>query len=57
MNHKQKIISFQNNKNQESIPIIEDLVTPEVVAFLNVNTEIFMNRMLTLYLGMNVRTG
>ena len=33
MNHKQKIISFQNNKNQESIPIIEDLVTPEVVAF------------------------
>lgn len=48
MNHKQKILSFQNNKNQESIPIIEDLVTPEVVAFLNVNTEIFMNRMLTL---------
>ena len=48
MNRNQKILSFQNNKNQESNPIIEDLVTPEVVAFLNVNTEIFMNRMLTL---------
>lgn len=48
MDHKQKIVSFQNNKNQESDFLGEDLVTPEVTAFLNVSAELFINRIFTL---------